>query len=148
MSSYVYNNNLLEQGTTTNLKNYQFIDTSVEPGKNYTCLLADMSYQLEEPRYLDNEQSIYMPLGMKVGDAYPNPFNPQCSISFTIDAYQHITAHLLDISGKKIKELVNRQYSPGSYHIIINDPSLSSGIYLVHIGSGNKHEVKKILMSK
>ena len=143
-----YNDALRGQGTTTERHNYEFIDTSVEPGKEYTYLLADISYQLEENQHHDYVRKVYIPVGIEVGDAYPNPFNPLCVVPFTLDTEQHITVDLLNAQGKKIRIITDRNYSAGSHQITINDPSLSSGLYFVHIRSSVGSETRKILLMR
>ncbi len=148
ISSYAYNDALRGQGTTTDMHDYEFIDTDVESGKEYTYLLSDVSYHMEEVRHIDYLRTIYLPEGIKVDAAFPNPFNPQCTIPYTLDINEHVRIDLLDISGKVIRTLVSKDHIPGNYNVHINEPSLGSGVYLVRVQSGAQVEVQKIMMLK
>ena len=148
ISSYAYNDALRGQGTTTDMHDYEFIDINVEPGKEYSYLLADISYQIEENKHHDYIRKVYIPVGIEVGDAYPNPFNPVCIIPFSLDTDRHVTVQLHDVSGRKIKTITDKHYTAGTYDITVNDPSLSSGLYFVRVNSGNKIETRKILMMR
>jgi len=148
ISSYAYNDALRGQGTTTEMHNYEFIDTSVEPGKEYTYLLADISYQLEENQHHDYVRKVYIPVGIEVGDAYPNPFNPQSIIPFNLDIEKNVKIDLHDASGRRIKTLTNETYTAGTHKILIQEPLLCSGLYFVRIVSGNKVMTRKIILMR
>jgi hypothetical protein len=148
ISSYAYNDALRGQGTTTDMHDYEFTDTNVEPAKEYTYLLSDISYHMEEIKHIDYLRTIYLPEGIQVDAAYPNPFNPLCTIPYTIDVNEHVRIDLLNISGKIIRTLVSKDHIPGNYNVHINEPSLGSGVYLVRVQSGAQVEVQKIMMLK
>ena len=148
ISSYTYNDALRGQGTTTDMHDYEFIDTDVEVAKEYIYLLSDISYHMEEIKHIDYLRTIYLPEGIHVDVAYPNPFNPQCTIPYTIDVNENVRIDLLNISGKLIRTLVNKDHLPGNYRVNINEPALSSGIYLIRVQSGTQVEIQKIMMLK
>lgn len=148
ISSYAYNDELRGQGTTTDMHDYEFTDTNVEPAKEYTYLLSDISYHMEEIKHVDYLRTIYLPEGIQMDAAYPNPFNPQCTIPYTIDVNEHVRIDLLNISGKIIRTLVSKDHIPGNYNVHINEPSLSSGVYLIRVQSGEQVKIQKIMMLK
>lgn len=148
LSSYVYNDALQGQGTTTDIHDYKFIDSNVKSGKKYTYMLSDVSYHMEEIKHTDFLKTVYLAKGIEVSTAYPNPFNPQSTILYTLDKNENIKIELLDISGKLIRTLVHRDHVPGNYEVNINEPTLGSGIYLVRVQAGTQLEVQKIMMLK
>lgn len=79
---------------------------------------------------------------------YPNPFNPETTIQYIIPTTNMVTITVYDIMGKKVKELVNEYKTRGSYKVIFNAGSLSSGIYFYQIKSGNYAETKKLILMK
>jgi Secretion system C-terminal sorting domain len=148
ISSYTYNDALRGQGTTTDIHDYEFIDTNVDPAIEYTYLLADISYQLDEIKHMDYIRTIYLPRGIKLEKVYPNPFNPQCTIPYILDINEHIRIDLLDISGKAVKTLVDKYHTSGNYYVSVNEPSLNSGLYFVRIQAGDQIKTQKIMMLK
>lgn len=60
----------------------------------------------------------------------PNPFSATTHIGFGTDRKQQLRIELYDIQGRFIKELINAQYSPGSYSLQLNTDELGSGLYL------------------
>ena len=85
---------------------------------------------------------------------YPNPFNPETVISFSIPDESKIELSIFNIKGQKIKTLVHNEFTKGSHSIIWNGNddfgnSVSSGVYLYKLRVNGKTEaVKKCLLLK
>ncbi|MCK5052303.1 MAG: T9SS type A sorting domain-containing protein [Candidatus Cloacimonetes bacterium] len=85
---------------------------------------------------------------------YPNPFNPQTTISFNLLEEGEIQLDVFNIKGQKIKSLLSNQIAAGEHSIIWNgeDASgkiISSGVYLYKLNVNGKTEaVKKCLLLK
>jgi len=91
---------------------------------------------------------------------YPNPFNPSTKIRYSIPvitnrdvSLQWVTLKVYDILGNEVATLVNEEKAPGSYEVEFsaeqkNITSLTSGVYIYRITSGNYSESKKILLLK
>ena len=85
---------------------------------------------------------------------YPNPFNPETTISFNLPEESKVELDIYNIKGQKIKSLVNDQYLKGEHSIIwdgtnTNNKSVSSGIYLYQLKVNDKIEkVKKMMLLK
>jgi len=47
---------------------------------------------------------------------YPNPFNPQTMIAYSVDRAAHIQIDIYNVEGRLVRDLVNRNVAPGSYH--------------------------------
>ncbi|MCD6337225.1 MAG: T9SS type A sorting domain-containing protein [Candidatus Marinimicrobia bacterium] len=75
-------------------------------------------------------------------------FIPQYTIPYALDVSEHIRIDLLDVSGRIIRNLVNRGHMPGEYNVLINDSFLSTGVYFIRIQAGSQIEVQKIIMMK
>ena len=84
---------------------------------------------------------------------YPNPFNPETRISFSLDKSQNVSIEIYNIKGQKVKTLVNGEL-PAKNHVIIwrgDDDfgkSVGSGVYFYKMKTGNYTETKKMLMLK
>jgi len=79
---------------------------------------------------------------------YPNPFNPVTSIQFSILEKSLISLKIFDVLGNEITTLVNAERYPGTYKIIFNASSLSSGIYFYSLSAGDFVETKKMILLK
>ncbi|MCI0496025.1 C25 family cysteine peptidase, partial [candidate division KSB1 bacterium] len=84
---------------------------------------------------------------------YPNPFNSSTTINFKIaeNSYQQIELSIYNLSGQKVKSLVDRSAGPG-YYIMIwdgrNDSGnqVASGVYLYQLHVGKIYLKKKLLL--
>ena len=66
---------------------------------------------------------------------YPNPFNPETIISFSIPNQSNVELTVFNFKGQKVKQLVSDQLSAGQHNVVWNgrdekNLSVSSGIYL------------------
>jgi hypothetical protein len=65
---------------------------------------------------------------------YPNPFNPSTSIEFSIQQTSHVTIHIFNILGQRVKTLLEDLKKPGLHKIVWdgrNDVGnkIASGVY-------------------
>ena len=79
---------------------------------------------------------------------YPNPFNPETIIEYTVGKKQNVKLIVYDILGNEVATLVNELKVPGTYTVKFKAESLSSGIYLYKIISGDFSNIKKMLLIK
>lgn len=88
------------------------------------------------------------PLGFRLFNNYPNPFNPTTKISFDIAKAGFVTLEVYDVTGRKVAELVNETKSPGSYTVTFNASNLSSGIYFARLKAGAAIGIQKMILLK
>jgi endoglucanase len=69
---------------------------------------------------------------------YPNPFNAQSTISFTLSDASNVKIDIFNIQGKKIDSFTETFYQEGIHQLNWNATTLPSGIYLIRMQSGNK----------
>ena len=85
---------------------------------------------------------------------FPNPFNPETTISFSIPNESEIELSVYNIKGQKVKVLLKDNFEKGNHSIVWNgfDDSVkpvSSGVYLYKLNVNGKIEaVKKCLLLK
>ena len=83
---------------------------------------------------------------------YPNPFNPSTTIKFTIpfvETTRRVVSTKLviyDILGQKIKTLLNKKLSPGSYEVEFDGSNLPSGVYFYKLQYGGWSIAKKMVL--
>ncbi len=71
-----------------------------------------------------------------LGEAYPNPFNPSTSITYSIPKGAEVKLVVYDIWGRQVARLVDG-YQDAGYHSILFDAShLPSGEYLYRLQAG------------
>lgn len=79
---------------------------------------------------------------------FPNPFNPQTSIRFSIPKSSFITLKVFDIKGQEVKSLIASEYTLGNYEIKLSSDDLSSGVYYYRLQSNDFTETRKMLLIK
>jgi len=80
--------------------------------------------------------------------AYPNPFNAQTIIEFSIPESSTITLTLYDITGKQIQKLVDTYLAPGNYSYKFHAGDLTSGIYVYQLKAKTFSTSKKLILLK
>ena len=86
--------------------------------------------------------------GFNLSQNYPNPFNPSTNIKYSIPKEGRVNLTVYNVLGQKIKELINETKPAGTYEIIFNTNSLSSGLYFYRLQAGELLETKKMLFEK
>ena len=102
-----------------------------------------------------NENKIPNYINAVLNSNYPNPFNPQTTISFAIkDADGKTNITIYNIKGQKVKTLVDEVLPAGLHNLIwdgtnSNDKNVSTGIYFYKMEFKEKHiKTKKCLLIK
>ena len=84
----------------------------------------------------------------KLNPTYPNPFNPNTTISFEVNQYSDITVNIYDINGKVVENLYSGFKSAGNYSIDWKANNLPSGVYFVNVNTESFTATQKITLLK
>ena len=84
---------------------------------------------------------------------YPNPFNPETTISYSVKDREPVTLEIYNIKGQLVKTLVKGIQEPGNHTIVWNGTddngrSVSSGVYYYKMQAGKYSSTKKMIMMK
>lgn len=80
--------------------------------------------------------------------AYPNPFNPRTTISYSLPVAQHISIDIFDALGRRAYSVQNEFKTAGSHTFQFDGTDLASGVYLVRLSAGSRILTKKIMLMK
>lgn len=126
-------------------------------GKNYVAnkmILPVFQYNVRHdgvyntPTFVSVSNSPVIVQGFELKQNYPNPFNPSTTINFSIPKSGFVKLAIFDLLGKEVVSLVNETRSAGNYEINFNASSLSSGIYIYKITSGEFTASKQMILIK
>jgi unsaturated rhamnogalacturonyl hydrolase len=78
--------------------------------------------------------------------AFPNPFNPQTTIRYSLNRNGHVVLSVFDIIGREIKTLVNQYQNYGDYSILLDASNLVSGTYIVRLKVNAFTQSRKIIL--
>lgn len=94
-----------------------------------------------------------LPTEFALANNYPNPFNPSTTIAFEVPASSEVMITVYNVLGQKVVDLVNNNYSAGSYDVVWNGldaagTPVSSGLYMYKMTAGNFTATSKMLYLK
>lgn len=79
---------------------------------------------------------------------YPNPFNSTTKIIYSIPIPTEIKITLFNSLGEEIKIIDRGLKIPGKHEVVIDDNSLSSGVYFYEFQTPTRTESKKMILLK
>jgi len=83
-----------------------------------------------------------------LSDAYPNPFNPVTTITYSLKEKDHVTLIVYNVLGKEVANLVDNVQPEGEHRVTFNASNLPSGIYVYKLKGRNFSISKKMLLLK
>jgi hypothetical protein len=93
------------------------------------------------------------PLENHLAQNYPNPFHPSTTIHFFIEERSHVSLNIYDVSGRRVRSLVNdvKNPRPAGFSFLwdgTNDAGqpVSSGVYFYRLVAGDFRQTKKMLL--
>ncbi len=89
----------------------------------------------------------------ELSGAYPNPFNPSTTISFSLEKAANTSLEIYNQKGQLVKTLVNANLSAGTHKLVWsgddeNGSAVSSGLYFYRMKSGKFSSTKKMVLMK
>jgi hypothetical protein len=102
--------------------------------------------------FLSSEENLINTANYSLSN-YPNPFNPETTISFYLQNNRNVKLSIYNTKGQKVKTLVNEILPAGDHSIIwhgrdSNGKRVSSGIYFYKLKAGNFQKVRKMILIK
>jgi len=84
---------------------------------------------------------------------YPNPFNPETTISFDLPQEQKANLSILNIKGQRVKTLIDEKRAAGNHRIVWDGTdergiTMPSGIYFYHLDGKKTDATGKMLLLK
>ena len=80
--------------------------------------------------------------------SYPNPFNPNTNISFSLKEKTDVTVDIYNLKGQKVITLFEGKMNKGTHSLSWNAKSQPSGIYLYNISSKQTTITGKMILLK
>ncbi len=152
------NPKIITANNTATGASYSYLDQEVENQTTYYYWLESLE--------LSNENTLYGPVTVKfesqdnnnvlptvtnLSSAYPNPFNPQTTIKFSVKASDSAQLIIYNLKGQIIKSYP--KFLPGQ-HVIVwnatdnNNQDVSSGVYLYKLISNSYSKTNKMILMK
>ena len=89
-----------------------------------------------------------LPDRIQLRPVYPNPFNGQAVLSFSLPDNCEVKIGVYNVNGQLIQSLANERFGAGEHDLTVHGENLSSGIYLVRLSAGDVNLSQRILLLK
>jgi len=89
-----------------------------------------------------------VPTATALNSIYPNPFNPNTTINYSLDSDSYVSINVFDATGRVVAELVNDNVSAGYHNVVWNASNSASGVYFIKMISGNDVFTNKLMFVK
>ncbi|HEY3294128.1 MAG TPA: T9SS type A sorting domain-containing protein [bacterium] len=140
------------QGASAIEQRYEFTDTHVTAGESYWYYLSDVDVNGARTEHRDRMasatwQSAALALDYSVA-AYPNPFNPSTTLSFTLPVAAHVELQVYDVAGRLVRTLASSTFDAGRHTLSFDGAELPSGLYFSRLTTSNRVMTQKLLLLK
>ncbi|MCD4829444.1 MAG: T9SS type A sorting domain-containing protein [Candidatus Cloacimonetes bacterium] len=105
------------------------------------------AYMFENPDVAIDKDFPEMPVAT-LQAAYPNPFNPETTIAFSLSLPGQATVTVYNVRGEKLATLVDEYMQAGEHAFTWTAEGCASGIYFYRLETGGHTEVRKALLLK
>jgi len=94
------------------------------------------------------------PYDYALHENFPNPFNPETQIRFSVGGQENVKLIIYDVMGRQVRTLVNGESFRPGFHVVNWDGldnaghKVASGMYIYRIKAGDFIADKKMLLVK
>ena len=119
-------------------------------------LVTGEGWYIDDVHYSNTTGSnddIITPMTNKLYANFPNPFNPETTIAFSLKNAGEVKLEIFNIKGQKVKILIDNELSADNHQVVWDgkddgNKSVSSGIYFYRLESGNYSSTRKMILMK
>jgi len=88
-----------------------------------------------------------------LGGNYPNPFNPQTTIRFSLAREEHVSIEVFNIRGQRVTTLVNETRDAGEHQVVWrgtddNGRTVGSGLYFYRMNANEYSSIRRMVLMK
>jgi hypothetical protein len=144
-----------------NLEHVATFDAFVDVGSVFTngekLLLSTVEAGLwhmpwQCPTVVADVEDLPVMAGTRLGQAYPNPFNPLTTISYRLEQAGLVDLAVYDLAGRLVRRLVDGEHRHPGLHLIQwngqdeGGRSVASGVYLYRMRAGQVEETRQMTL--
>jgi len=134
-------------GTTTEAKDYRFVDANLTAG-NYTYRLKQVDFNGTFAYSDEVNAEVTSPAQFELAQNYPNPFNPATTIRFALSESGNIKLTVYNLVGEQVAVLIDGFKEKGVHTINFNASELNSGVYVYKIETNGFVQSRKMIFLK
>ena len=91
---------------------------------------------------------VLSPESFKLGEAFPNPFNPSTSFNLSVPEAGNVSVLVYNVMGQVVAILADGYFDANNYSFTWDASSVPSGVYLVTASSVNNISTQKVMLLK
>ncbi len=133
---------------------FTYVDEGIAPDQSYAYRLEDVDAAGVSTFHTSiTVRSAAFPATPALRQNYPNPFMDKTVIGFAVPAAGQVRLRIYDVSGRLVKELVDKNFPIGYYTtswdgLNENNERVSDGIYLYALEIGGQKWTRRLILSK
>jgi lysophospholipase L1-like esterase len=97
---------------------------------------------------IDEADPSNIPSQIALYPAYPNPFNPSTTISFTLPSTSNVILKIFDIMGREISTLVSGRLNAGLHSRQWDAVNMPTGVYFYRLQADNSIKTERLVLLK
>lgn len=88
------------------------------------------------------------PLTYSLAPVYPNPFNAQTTVNFTLPSPGNTVVALFDINGRQVATLADGYFHSGRHQVTLSANDFASGTYFLRMLAGEQQFSQRVTLVK
>ena len=107
-----------------------------------------VSNMVNIPLGVNNDINNGNPVIFSLNPPYPNPFNPETTLNWSLPKSGEVSLTIFDIQGRVVARLIDGYQPAGSHEITWNAQNFTSGIYFARLTANDLTQTQKLLFIK
>ena len=157
---YTFANLPLNDGGANGVSYTVYVDI---PGlgrdSSYTVTIDATTPVLDSLNYMVDSTTIYIVPTSSTGisnpaiakenkfNVYPNPFNENTTIAYTLNADAEVRLEIYNVLGVKIESIVNTKQQAGEFKYVL-DNKMNAGVYFISLTINDKTATQRVVKMK
>lgn len=130
-----------------------YLDNATLSGNESQFFIVQESDEMVEhldtwPSVVTAVQDDFTPLTYSLEQNFPNPFNPETKIRYSIPKAGNVSLKVYNVLGSEVASIISGMQEVGSYEVTFNASHLASGIYFYSLTANDFTASKKMILIK
>lgn len=130
------------------IREYMFEDVYGDHVAGVSAVYDDGESEVVTTEFTPNSNDQQIPLVTALNNIYPNPFNPETNIEFSLKEDQHVLIEVFNIKGQKVETLIDQKLDAGTQNIVWKAENNPSGIYFLRMRTNDLTKQEKLILLK
>jgi hypothetical protein len=120
---------------------FEFLSGKGTTSRHFTLTVTTAGEEEHPDKTIQPEQFV-------TASCYPNPFNPQTTIRYTLSSAGRVHIIVFNSVGQKVREYDMGYQGPGVHELVFSAAEITSGLYIFRVDAGYAAVTGKMLYMK